>query len=75
MGLQMMDPLQKRKIRSETWTLLGQRGSRLMIWKLPRKGGVMMRLTLMMDDNDDGLTFVCGIYYHLLRMEGITLCS
>ena len=28
--------------------------------KLPRKGGVMMRLKLMMDDNDDGLTFVYG---------------
>ena len=25
--------------------------------KLPRKGGVMLRLTSMMDDNDDGLTF------------------
>ena len=24
--------------------------------KLPTKGGVMMRLTSMMDDNDDGLT-------------------
>ena len=29
--------------------------------KLPRKGGVMMRLTSMMNDNDDeGLTFTCG---------------
>ena len=29
--------------------------------KLPRKGGVMMRLTLMMDDGDDGvITFICG---------------
>ena len=54
MELQMMDPLRKRKIRSETWTLLGQRGSRLMIWKPPRKGGVMMRLTSMMDESVDG---------------------
>ena len=44
--------------------------------KLPRKGGVMMRLTSMMDHNDDdGLTFICGRQYPLLRMEGITLCS
>ena len=29
--------------------------------KIPRKWGVMMRLTSMMDDNDDnGLTFTCG---------------
>ena len=29
--------------------------------KLPRKGGVMMRLTSMMDDSDDdGLKFICG---------------
>ena len=29
--------------------------------KIPRKGGVMMRITLMMDDSDDeGLTFTCG---------------
>ena len=28
--------------------------------KLPRKGGVMMRLTSMMDDSDDGLAFICG---------------
>ena len=29
--------------------------------KLPKKGGVMMRLTSMMDDNDDdGLKFICG---------------
>ena len=26
----------------------------------PRKGGVMMRLTLMMDESDDDLTIVCG---------------
>ena len=37
----------------KSWTLLGQRGRRL---RLPRKGGVMMRLTSMMDDSDDGLT-------------------
>ena len=42
----------------KSWTLLGQRGSMLI---LPRKGGVMMRLKLMMDDSDDdGLTFICG---------------
>ena len=35
------------------WTLLGQRGSRL---RLPKKGGVIMRRTLMMDDSDDGMT-------------------
>ena len=29
--------------------------------ELPRKGGVMVRLTSMMDDSDDdGLTFTCG---------------
>ena len=29
--------------------------------KLPKKGGVMMRLTSMMDYSDDeGLTFTCG---------------
>ena len=60
MELQMMDHIQKKKFMSEKWTLLGQRGSSLMIWKLPRKGGVMMRLTSMMDDNDDGLTFISG---------------
>ena len=28
---------------------------------LPRKGGVMIRMTSMMDDSgDDGLTFICG---------------
>ena len=44
--------------------------------ELPRKGGVMMRLTSIMDDSDDyGLTFICGQQYPLLRMVGITLCS
>ena len=29
--------------------------------ELPRKGGLMMILTSMMDDSDDdGLTFICG---------------
>ena len=28
--------------------------------KIPKKGGVMMRLTSMMDDSDDGMTFICG---------------
>ena len=29
--------------------------------KLTKKGGVMMRLTSMMDDSDDeGMTFTCG---------------
>ena len=28
--------------------------------KLPRKGGVMMRPTTMMDDSDDGMTFIYG---------------
>ena len=28
--------------------------------KLPRKVGLMLGLTSMMDDSDDGLTFICG---------------
>ena len=47
MGLQFMNPPQKK-------------GEQVDDMKLPRKGGVMMRLTSMMDDIDDGLTFVCG---------------
>ena len=47
MGLQIMNP---------PWT----KGEQVDYMKLPMKGGVMMRLASMMDDNDDGLTFVCG---------------
>ena len=44
--------------------------------ELPKKGGVMMRLTSMMDDSDDdGMTFISGQHYPLLRIVGITLCS
>ena len=42
----------------------------------PSKGGVILRLTSMMDGNDDdGLKFICGRQYPLLRMAGITLYS
>ena len=38
------------------WT----KGEQVDNMKLPRKGRVMMRLTSIMDDNDDGMTFICG---------------
>ena len=47
MGLQIMNPPRTK-------------GEKVNDMKLPRKGGVMMRLTSIMDDSDDGLTFVCG---------------
>ena len=38
-----------------------KKGEQVDNMKLPRKGGVMMRLTLIMDDSDDeGLKFTCG---------------
>ena len=49
MGLQIMNPPRTK-------------GEKFDNMKLPRKGGVMMRLTSMMDDSDP-----------ILRMAGITL--
>ena len=38
-----------------------KKGDKVDNMKLPRKGGVMMILALMMDDSDDeGLAFTCG---------------
>ena len=63
MGLQMMkiwtffEKEDQVKDMNPPWT----KGEQVDNMKLPKKGGVMMRLTLMMDDSDDkGTTFTCG---------------
>ena len=60
----------------EDMNLPHTKGAQVDNMELPRKGGVIMRLTSMMDDNDDEVsTFSCGRQYPLLRMTGITLYS
>ena len=70
-----MESPQKRKNRSKTLNPSQTKGEQVDNMDPPRKGGVMMRLTSMMDDSDDGLTFVCGRQHPLFRMAGITLYS
>ena len=78
MGLHMMKiwTFLEKEYQIEDKNPPRKKGEKVDNMELPRKGGVMMRLTLMMDDSDDdGITFICGRQYPLLRMAGITLCS
>ena len=62
MGLQMMNKWTffKKEDQVQDTNPPRTKGEQVDYMELPRKGGVMMRLTSMMDDSDDGLTFVCG---------------
>ena len=63
MGLQMMKiwTFFKKEYQVEDMNPPQTKGEQVYNIKLPRKGGLIMRLTSMMDDSDDkGLTFTCG---------------
>ena len=63
MGLQMMKKWTffEKEDQVEDMNPPRTKGEQVDNMKLPRKGGLMMRLTSMMDDNDDdGMTFTCG---------------
>ena len=63
MGLQMMKEWTffEKEDQVEDMNPPQKKGEQVDNMKLHRKGGVMMRLTSMMDDSDDnGLTFIFG---------------
>ena len=63
MGLQMMKiwTFFEKEDQVEDMNPLRTKWEQVDNMELPRKVGVMMRLTSMMDDSDDdGLTFICG---------------
>ena len=53
-----MDPYRKGEI-GQRYGLSQKKGEKVNNMDPLGKWGVMMRLTLMMDDNDDGMTFLC----------------
>ena len=77
MGLQMMKiwTFLEKEDQVEDMNPPRTKGEQIDDMKIPMKEGIMMRLRSMMDDSDDGLPFVYGRQYPLLRIEGITFYS
>ena len=62
MGLQMMKEWTffEKEDQVEDMNPPQEKGQQVDNMKIPRKWGVMMRMTSMMDDNDDGMMFISG---------------